>query len=154
MNIPLEWYTEMEGCIVFTYAKLHICYLKNWVCLMVDVEPKRTTKLMIERRKDLLFTAGKENTGHLSQSTVSHQSPRLVWLKSGVSEEIISTPSVQQVWWLRLRAHRHRWNRTELYNWIFIFDVVTSLAWLQFVLLFPLDHYSWDPLKGKPSSQA
>ena len=68
----------MEGCIVFTYAKLHICYLKNWVCFMVDLEPKDTNKPKTGRRKDLLFIAGKENTGHLSQSTVSRQSLRLV----------------------------------------------------------------------------
>ena len=45
---------------------------------MVAVEPKGTTKPMIERRKDLLFRARKENTGGLSQSTVSRQSPRFM----------------------------------------------------------------------------
>ena len=59
---------------------------------MVAVEPKGTTKPMIERRKDLLFRARKENTGGLSQSTVSRQSPRFMRLKSAGSEEVISTP--------------------------------------------------------------
>ena len=44
---------------------------KNWVCLLVDVEPKDTTKPEIKRRKDLLLAANKENTGDPSQSSVS-----------------------------------------------------------------------------------
>ena len=39
---------------------------------MVSVEPKDTTKPKIRRRKDLsLLVASKENTGDLSQSSVS-----------------------------------------------------------------------------------
>ena len=38
----------------------------------MDVEPKDTAKPKIERRKDLLLlAASKENTGDLSQSSVS-----------------------------------------------------------------------------------
>lgn len=39
---------------------------KNWVCLLVGVQPIDTTKSKIGRRKDLLsLAAGKENTGGL-----------------------------------------------------------------------------------------
>ena len=44
---------------------------KNWVPLLVGVEPKDTTKPKIGRRKDLLLAVRKENTGDLSQSSVS-----------------------------------------------------------------------------------
>lgn len=45
---------------------------KNWVQLLVGVEPINTTKPKTERRKDLLLlAASKENTGHLSQSNDS-----------------------------------------------------------------------------------
>ena len=37
---------------------------------MVGVEPEDTTKPEIRRRKDLLLAASKENTRHLSQSSV------------------------------------------------------------------------------------
>ena len=40
---------------------------ENLVCLLVDVEPKDTTKPKIWRRKDLLLTGSKENTRDLSQ---------------------------------------------------------------------------------------
>ena len=50
------------------------CYLKNWVDLLVGVEPKDTTKPKSRRRKDLLLAASKENTGDLSQSRVSWNS--------------------------------------------------------------------------------
>ena len=46
-------------------------YLKNWVCLLVAVKPKDTAKAEIGRRKDLLLAVSKENTGDLSQSSVS-----------------------------------------------------------------------------------
>ena len=36
---------------------------ENWVCLLVGVEPKDTTKPKIRRRKELLLAACKENTG-------------------------------------------------------------------------------------------
>ena len=41
---------------------------------MVGVQPKDTTKPKTERRKDLLLAASKENTGDLSQSSVSPNS--------------------------------------------------------------------------------
>ena len=41
---------------------------KNWACLLVGVRPKSG------RRKDLLLSASKENTGNLSQSNVSSNS--------------------------------------------------------------------------------
>ena len=45
---------------------------KNWVHLLVGVEPIDTTKPKIGRRKDLLLlAASKENTGDLSQSIVT-----------------------------------------------------------------------------------
>ena len=47
---------------------------KNWVCLLVGVEPKDTTKPKIGRRKDLLLAASKGNTGDPSQSSVSPNS--------------------------------------------------------------------------------
>ena len=44
---------------------------ENWVCpRVVRIEPIATTKPEIERRKDLLLAASKENTGDLSQSSV------------------------------------------------------------------------------------
>ena len=42
---------------------------ENWVYLLLGVKPKDTTT--IRRRKDLLLAAIKENTGDLSQSSVS-----------------------------------------------------------------------------------
>ena len=47
---------------------------KNWVRLLVGIKPKDTTKPKIGRRKDLLLAATKENTGGLSQSSVSSNS--------------------------------------------------------------------------------
>ena len=47
---------------------------ENWVCLLVGVEPKDTTKPEIRRRKDLLLAASKENTGDFFQSSVSPNS--------------------------------------------------------------------------------
>ena len=47
---------------------------QNWVRLLVDVEPKDTTKPKIGRRKDLLLAASKGNTADLSQSSVSPNS--------------------------------------------------------------------------------
>ena len=44
---------------------------ENWVCLLRGVEPKDTSKAKIRRRRDLLLAAGVENTGNLSQSSVS-----------------------------------------------------------------------------------
>ena len=41
---------------------------------MVGIETKDTTKPKIGRRKNLLLAARKENTGDLSQSTVSPNS--------------------------------------------------------------------------------
>ena len=46
---------------------------ENRVCLLVDVEPKDTIKPK-SRRKDLLLATSKENTGGLSQSSVSPNS--------------------------------------------------------------------------------
>ena len=48
--------------------------LENWVRLLVGVEPIDTPKPKIRRRKDLLLAASKENTGDLSQSSVSPDS--------------------------------------------------------------------------------
>ena len=47
---------------------------RNWVCLLVSVEPKDTTEPKMGRRKDLLLAASKENTRYLSQSSVSPNS--------------------------------------------------------------------------------
>ena len=47
---------------------------ENWVHLLVGVEPKDTNKPKIGRRKYLLLAASKENTGDLSQSSVSSNS--------------------------------------------------------------------------------
>ena len=47
---------------------------KIWVHLLLGVEPTDTNKPKIERRKDLLLAASKENTGDLSQSSVSPNS--------------------------------------------------------------------------------
>lgn len=44
---------------------------QNWVHLLVGVEPKDTTKPKSGRRRHLLPEASKENTGDLSQSSVS-----------------------------------------------------------------------------------
>ena len=45
---------------------------RTWVCLLVGVEPKDTTKAKIRKKKDLLlFAASKEHTGDLPQSSVS-----------------------------------------------------------------------------------
>ena len=44
---------------------------ENWVCLLRGVKPKDTSKPKIRRRRDLLLAAGVENTGNLSQSSVS-----------------------------------------------------------------------------------
>ena len=44
---------------------------KNLVHLFVGVKSKDTTNPKIERRKDLLLAASKENTGDLPQSSVS-----------------------------------------------------------------------------------
>ena len=55
---------------------------KNWVFLLVSVEPKDTTKPKIRRRKDLLLlAAGKENTGDLAQSSVFLNSWRSIKLR-------------------------------------------------------------------------
>ena len=47
---------------------------KHWVCLLVGVEPKDTTKAKSGRRRDLLLAASEENTRDLSQSSVSPNS--------------------------------------------------------------------------------
>ena len=47
------------------------CYLKTGFTSWWVIEPVSTTKLKIRRRKDLLLAASKENTGGLSQSSVS-----------------------------------------------------------------------------------
>ena len=44
---------------------------ENWICLLVGVEPKDTTKPKIRRRKDLPLAASNENMGDLSQSSVA-----------------------------------------------------------------------------------
>ena len=44
---------------------------ENGVSLLSGVEPKDTSKPKIRRRRDLLLAAGVENTGNLSQSSVS-----------------------------------------------------------------------------------
>ena len=44
---------------------------EDWVCFLVAVEPKRTTKPKTRGRNDLLLSASKENTRDLSQSSVS-----------------------------------------------------------------------------------
>ena len=44
---------------------------ENGVSLLRGVEPKDTSKPKIRRRRDLLLAAGVENTGNLSQSSVS-----------------------------------------------------------------------------------
>ena len=45
--------------------------LKNWVSLLVDVEPKEANKQKSGRKKVLLLGASKENTRDISQSSVS-----------------------------------------------------------------------------------
>ena len=45
--------------------------LKNWVSLLVGVEPKDATKSKSGRRKVLLLGASKESTGDIYQSSVS-----------------------------------------------------------------------------------
>lgn len=47
---------------------------QNWVHLLVGVEQKDTSKKESGRRKDLLLVATKENTGDLSQSSISPSS--------------------------------------------------------------------------------
>ena len=48
---------------------------RNWVHLLVGVEPIDTTKPKFRRRKDLLLlVASKENTGDFSQSSISPNS--------------------------------------------------------------------------------
>ena len=47
------------------------CKPKNWAHLFVGVKIKDTTKSKIRRRKGLFLAASKENTGELSQSSVS-----------------------------------------------------------------------------------
>ena len=47
---------------------------ENWVHLLVDVEPKDATKGKSERRTHLLFAISRENTGDLSQRSVSWNS--------------------------------------------------------------------------------
>ena len=44
---------------------------ENGVSFLRGVEPKDTSKPKIRRRRDLLLAAGVENTGNLSQSSVS-----------------------------------------------------------------------------------
>ena len=44
---------------------------KNWVCLLVGVEPQDTTKPKSRRRKDLLLAESKEKPRDVSQSSVS-----------------------------------------------------------------------------------
>lgn len=44
---------------------------KNWVYLLVGVQPKDPTKPMSWRRKKVLLAASKENTGVFSQSSVA-----------------------------------------------------------------------------------
>ena len=56
---------------------------ENWVCLLVGVKPEDTTKPEIRRRKDILLAARKENTRHLSQSSVSLHSKVGEALSSG-----------------------------------------------------------------------
>ena len=46
-------------------------FYQKTVDLLVGVKPTDTTKPKIRRRKDLLLAASKENTGDLSQSSVS-----------------------------------------------------------------------------------
>lgn len=59
-----HWWTHRTVCVDIV--------TKNWVQLLVGVEPINTTKPKTERRKDLLLlAASKENTGHLSQSNDS-----------------------------------------------------------------------------------
>ena len=47
---------------------------KNWVLLLVGVEPKDVTKSKSRRRKDLFLAASRENTRDLSQSSASPNS--------------------------------------------------------------------------------
>ena len=47
---------------------------ENWVCLLVGLEPKDTTKSKNRRRNRLLLAASKENTMGLSSSSVSPNS--------------------------------------------------------------------------------
>ena len=44
---------------------------KNWVCLLVGVEPKDISKPKFGRGKDLLLAASMEDTRDLFQSSVS-----------------------------------------------------------------------------------
>ena len=57
---------------------VHLCALsllpENWIHLLVGVEPIDRPKPKIGGRKDLLFAASKENTGDISQSSVSPNS--------------------------------------------------------------------------------
>lgn len=51
------------------------CYLKNWIGLLAGVEPIDTTKPKSRRRKGFsLLAASEENTGDISQSSVSRNS--------------------------------------------------------------------------------
>ena len=54
---------------------------------MVAVKPKDTAKAEIGRRKDLLLAASKENTGDLSQSSVSLSSKTGEVLSKGYMHE-------------------------------------------------------------------
>jgi len=44
---------------------------ENWVYLLVSFKPKNTTKPKMGRRMNLLLAASKDNTGDLSQSSIS-----------------------------------------------------------------------------------
>ena len=47
---------------------------KNYICFLMDVKPKDTTKPKIGRKKDLLLLAETKNTRDLSQGSVSPDS--------------------------------------------------------------------------------
>ena len=48
-------------------------YPKNWVHVLVGVEPKDTTRPKIRRRKDLLLAASKENMGNFPKAVLPQQ---------------------------------------------------------------------------------
>ena len=63
------WVAGNETC--FPLGKFVVAILpQNWICLLVGVKSKDTTKSKIGRRKDLLLLVA-SNAGNLSQSGVS-----------------------------------------------------------------------------------
>lgn len=55
----VRWKLTVYGMI---WREKYIVLQKNWVCLLVGIKPKDTTKLKVWKWKDLLFKGSKENT--------------------------------------------------------------------------------------------